>query len=216
MRPLTILPASARLEAGNRLASRCGEFSLYGVNTSKNRTVASIVLGLAITALVVDKVFLGGGATPTLAADAALVPTTPPSAGAAKPAAAGDLNVRSVAMKVDDMAERLDLETGPQLADAFAPPRALAEVVEAELARQRLAERQTKAREQAATLREQLKLTATVTTGASKAMINGTLYALGAELPGTGFRVKEIDRAGVLLEDTATQATVRLDLLPNR
>lgn len=186
------------------------------MNPSKNRKVASIILGLAVTALVVDKVFLGGGATPTLAADPALSPLAPATAGATKPAAAAELNLRTVAMKVDDMAGRLDLETGPQLTDAFAPPRALAEVVEAELARQRLEERQNKAAEQATKLREQLKLTATVTTGVGRAMINGTLYTLGAELPGTGFRLKEIDRAGVLLEDTTTQATVRLNLMPDR
>lgn len=194
------------------------------MNTSKNRTVASLVLGLAVTALVVDKVFLGGGATPTLAADGALTPSATPtlSPSAAPLGAAKEAGMLSVSGKLQQMARDLSLsedpalEIGPTMDDAFAPPHALSEVVQAELARRKLAERKAKAEEQASKLRDQLKVTATMTNGQPRARINGTFYALGSELPETGFRVLEIHRDGVLLEDTATQATVRLELNPSR
>jgi hypothetical protein len=193
------------------------------VNTSKNRKVASLILGLAVTALVVDKLFLGGGATPTLAADGTLAPAAATSlTPAAAPLAAGrEPGTLSVSSKLQQMSRELNLsadpalEIGPMLDDAFAPPHAMTEVVAAELARRALIERQAKAEEQAVKLRDQLKVSATITNGQPRAKINGTFYSLGSELPGTGFRIKEITRIDVLLEDTATQATVKLKLNPD-
>jgi len=187
------------------------------VNTAKNRKVVGAILGLAVAALVTDKLVLGGGATPSLAADGVLDRTLP---GAMAPAAGKDVlgdapGTLSVTAQLVSMQKRLKLGETTEITDAFAPPEALADMLEHEQERQKLIERQSKAAEQAIRLREQLRLTATRTTGTSAAMINGTLFALGAEVPGTGFRVKEIDREGVLLEDTLTHATVRLELNPD-
>ncbi len=188
------------------------------MNNAQNRKLIAAVLGLAVTALVVDKVVLGGGATPSLAADGSLTPAPSALGSAAEgkntSGGSGSIN-ESVTAQLVAMGKRLDLDTGPQLVDAFAPPRALSEVLEAETARQKLEERQSKATELASKLREQLRLTATATTSKRGAMINGALIALGSEVPGTGFRVKEVDREGVLLEDIATHATARLELNPN-
>ncbi len=174
------------------------------------------VLGLAVTALVVDKVFLGGGATPSLAADGTSAPGTPAAGGTTGGIArtVDGTPTDSVTAQLRAMAGRLDLDSGPQLADAFAPPRALAEFAEQDAARRKVQERQSLAAEQAGRLRDRLRLTATRTTGLGLAMINGTLYSLGDEVPETGHRVKEIDREGVVLEDTVSLATFRLDLKP--
>jgi len=188
------------------------------VNTAQQKKIVVAILGLAVSALVVDKVVLGGGATASLAAEAGMLPksaqtdtapTPPESTGERK-------QLQSVSAQLLEMDRqlRLDQQTGPQLVDAFAPPRAMTEVLEAEAVRQALEERQKKSVEQAALLREQLRVTATRTTGQSAARINGTLYGLGSEVPGTGFRLTEIDRKGIVLEDTLTKATVRLELNP--
>ncbi len=204
------------LKWGAGLAFVSRQLSVKCVNTAQHKKLVVAVLGLAVTALVVDKVFLGGGATASLAADAGVLPT---SAGTdAAPAGlvtTGEpTQLQSVTAQLVEMdgQMRLGQETGPQLVDAFSPPRAMAEVLEAEAARQALQERQSKSLEQAALLREQLRLTATRTTGQSAAMINGTLYPLGSDIPGTGFRLTEIDRKGIVLEDTTTRATVRLEM----
>ncbi len=187
------------------------------MNTAKNRKVVGAILGLAVAALITDKLVLGGGATPSLAADGVLDRTlsdaVAPAAGKVEPDT--DALTVSITAQLVNMEERLNLNADATITDAFAPPEALADMLEREMERQSLLERQSKAAEQAAKLRQQLRLTATRTTGSSAAMINGTLYALGAEVPGTGFRVREIDREGVLLEDTMTHATVRLELNPD-
>lgn len=187
------------------------------MNTAKNRKLVGAILGLAVAALITDKLVLGGGATPSLAADGVLDRTlsdaVAPAAGKVEPGK--DAHSVSITTQLVDMEQRLKLNADTTVTDAFAPPEALADMLTREMERQNLLERQSKAAEQAAKLRQQLRLTATRTTGSSAAMINGTLYALGAEVPGTGFRVKEIDRDGVLLEDTMTLATVRLELNPD-
>lgn len=187
------------------------------MNTAKNRKFVGAILGLAVAALITDKLVLGGGATPSLAADGVLDRTlsdaVAPAAGKVEPGK--DAHSVSITTQLVDMEQRLKLNADTTVTDAFAPPEALADMLTREMERQNLLERQSKAAEQAAKLRQQLRLTATRTTGSSAAMINGTLYALGAEVPGTGFRVKEIDRDGVLLEDTMTLATVRLELNPD-
>lgn len=187
------------------------------MNTAKNRKVVGAILGLAVAALITDKLVLGGGATPSLAADGVLDRTlsdaVAPAAGKVEPGT--DAMTVSITAQLVNMEQQLNLSADTTITDAFAPPEALADMLEREMERQSLLERQSKAAEQAAKLRQQLRLTATRTTGSSAAMINGTLYALGTEVPGTGFRVREIDREGVLLEDTLTHATVRLELNPD-
>lgn len=187
------------------------------MNTAKNRKVVGAILGLAVAALITDKLVLGGGATPSLAADGvldrSLSDAVAPAIG--KDEVGKEALAVSITTQLVKMEERLSLDADAAITDAFAPPEALADMLEREMERQSLLERQNKAAEQAAKLRQQLRLTATRTTGSSAAMINGTLYALGAEVPGTGFRVREIDREGVLLEDTMTHATVRLELNPD-
>lgn len=187
------------------------------MNTAKNRKFVGAILGLAVAALITDKLVLGGGATPSLAADGVLDRTlsdaVAPAVGRVEPGK--DAHSVSITTQLVDMEQRLKLNADTTVTDAFAPPEALADMLTREMERQNLLERQSKAAEQAAKLRQQLRLTATRTTGSSAAMINGTLYALGAEVPGTGFRVREIDREGVLLEDTMTLATVRLELNPD-
>jgi hypothetical protein len=215
MPPLTILRERAGPGPERFLAADPRELSLCYVNTSKNRKVAAVILGLAVAALAVDKFVLGGGATPTFAADASPAATEVSAApGAAATAAKGP--TVSVAGQLEQLRDRIDLETGPQLVDAFAPPRALAEVIEAGNARQQLEERTAKSAEQAEKLRRELRLTATATASSKRgAMINGTLYPLGSEVPGTGFRIKEVDRTSATLQDTQTQALVKLELSPD-
>lgn len=217
MRPVRILRALAHPDRAIRLAFSPGQLSFKGVNTSKNRKVASLILGLAVTALVVDKVFLGGGATPTLAADAAAQPAALAPGGPSAVAAASSKGTAtwSVATKLERMSDRLDLDADAELGDAFAPPRAFAEVVEAEQKRARLVERKAKAEETAKRLLEQLKVTATMTNGKASAKINGTFYELGSEVTGTGFRLTEVRRNGVTLEDAATNSKVELKLNPD-
>jgi len=185
------------------------------VNTSKKRKLVFSILGLGLVALVFDKAVLGGGATPALAAedDAGASLTVPASERSSPAPRRGDM--RSVTEQLATMAGRLDLESLP-LEDAFAPPRSLTASIEAELAEELQAQQHKLAAEQAATLREQLKLTATSTSGRerARAMVNGTLYKLGETVAGTGFRINAILTDHILLEDQATKAVVRLELNP--
>ncbi len=170
-----------------------------------------MVLGLALTALVVDKVVLGGGATPAQAADDLAVA---PGATSEQPVGAdkGARQTLTVAQQLGGLPTQMNLDEGPQLVDAFAQPRAFAELLAAEQEQQRLEERRSKAAELEAQLRSKLRLTATRTTGQPCAMINGTLYGLGSEITDTGYRVKEVDTLGVVLEDVAAGTTMRMEL----
>ncbi len=214
------LPTRNRARSPKLLARRKIECSNLAVRLTTERKVFAGVLGLAVVALGVDRLFLGGGATGPAAANAEPTPVAAATPSAPVTAPAPGAGLVAGAVTTIPVAKQLAaLQSITRDADAFVPPsrwqQALDEAAAAEAASHRgAAAKAAPAQVDEATIRFQRnQLTAILIEDRAqgriaKALIKvapdehraaaSRLYSIGDELD--GYRLVRIDAASVEFE----------------